>query len=235
MLPCTLGSQQGSYPEVSQLQGDLHKGVRAGPALLDEAFAKGEELEAVQLHVVCQRPGHLVGALNDRLALWRQGQCQGLCWGGLRALDTFRGREALPCAPWTPGSHFTASPTTTWPQTSINPMASLDLRSSCHSPHERGLARREEAAEHPSTCPCPSRPTHPLRNVPLQPLRRWQHEVRLAQAVPCLCVAQVEDVSAQSKLQREAQAERLSSSPTLSPRTPAGPLSGPVIPPRGAL
>lgn len=64
---------EGPYPEVSQLQGDLHEGVGAGPALLDEAFAKGEELEAVQLHVIGQRLGHLVGALDGRLALWRHG------------------------------------------------------------------------------------------------------------------------------------------------------------------
>lgn len=68
----------GSYPEVCQLQGDLHEGVRAGPALLDEAFAKGQELEAVQFHVVSQRLGHLVGALDDCLALPRHG---GVSWG----------------------------------------------------------------------------------------------------------------------------------------------------------
>lgn len=76
MLPARSAAWQGSYPEVSQLQGDLHKGVRAGPALLDEAFAKGQELEAVQLHVVCQCLGHLVGTLDDCLALFRHGKGQ---------------------------------------------------------------------------------------------------------------------------------------------------------------
>ena len=53
-------------------------GVRAGPALLDEAFAKGQELEAVQLHVVRQSLGHLVGTLDDSLALPRHGE---VSWG----------------------------------------------------------------------------------------------------------------------------------------------------------
>lgn len=69
-----LSSRRGSYPEVGQLQGNLHKGVRAGSTLLDEAFAKRQELEAVQLHVVCQCLGHLVGALDDGPALPRYGR-----------------------------------------------------------------------------------------------------------------------------------------------------------------
>lgn len=75
--PCPLaGWPAGAYPEVRQLQGDLHEGVGAGPALLDEALAEGQELEAVQFHVICQRLGHLVGTLDDRLALPRHGKGQ---------------------------------------------------------------------------------------------------------------------------------------------------------------
>lgn len=70
------------------------------------------------------------------------------------------------------------------------------------------------------TCPsrpCP-RPAHLLRDVPLQPLRRYQHEVRLAQAVPSVRVAQVEGVSAQDKLQGEGQADGPSLPPVPPPR-----------------
>lgn len=91
----------------------------------------------------------------------------------------------------------------------------------------------------PGTChshmplPVPSWPAHLLRNVPLQPLGSHKHGVRLAQAVPGLCVAQVEGVSAQDKLQGEDQAEKPPShpAPSLPGRTPS---EGP-LPPRGAL
>lgn len=80
----------------------------------------------------------------------------------------------------------------------------------------------------PGTChshmpiPVPSWPAHLLRNVPLQPLGSHKHGVRLAQAVPSLCVAQVEGVSAQDKLQGEGQAEKPPShpAPSLPCRTP---------------
>lgn len=47
-----LPPRPGPYPEVGELQGNLHEGVRASATLLDEAFAERQELEAVQLHVV---------------------------------------------------------------------------------------------------------------------------------------------------------------------------------------
>lgn len=39
--PAHSAALRSSYPEMSQLQGNLHKSIRAGPTLLDEAFAKG--------------------------------------------------------------------------------------------------------------------------------------------------------------------------------------------------
>jgi hypothetical protein len=85
-------------------------------------------------------------------------------------------------------------------------------------------------AHHSHTCPAPSWPAHLLRNVPLQPLRRRQHRVWLAQAVPSLCVAQVKGVSAQDKLKGESQAEKQASLSMPALQVP----SSVLLPPRGA-
>lgn len=76
--------------------------------------------------------------------------------------------------------------------------------------------------------PAPSRPAHLLRNVPLESLRWGQHRVGFAQTVPRLCVAQMEGVGAQDKLQGKVRL-RGRPCPATPPRAcPAGPLPGPV-------
>lgn len=133
-----------------------------------------------------------------------------------------------------------------WPRMSIHPdwvdVHSPRLwpdwtRELCHTCW--GWAGGEGAAEHPGAChspmpvPIPSRPTYPLRNVPLQPLRRHQCEVWFAHTVPSLRVAQVEDVSTQSKLQGEGQTESHPRPPLSPTACPTGLLSG-LLPPTGA-
>lgn len=145
--------------------------------------------------------------------------------------------------PRTGGARFTASLTPTWPGVSGLPGAGLAPEWLLSPPPvngagpDGGVVAQQQSVS--GTChsgiptPAPSTPAHLLRNVPLQPLRRHQHEVRLAPAVPSIRVAQVEGVSGQDKLQGAAQADRLSPPPALTPsqQHPALGLS----PPRGAL
>ena len=58
-----------TYPEVSQLQGDLDEGVGAGAALLDQALPKVTKGDDVRVHVLSQRPGNGQRALNHLLTL----------------------------------------------------------------------------------------------------------------------------------------------------------------------
>lgn len=54
---------------MSQLQGDLDEGVRAGAALLDKALAKVIEGENVAVHVISQSLSQCQRALDHILAL----------------------------------------------------------------------------------------------------------------------------------------------------------------------
>lgn len=57
---------------MSQLQGQLDEGVRAGPALLDQTFPKGVERERVEIHVAGQERRAAQGRLDHLLALGRE-------------------------------------------------------------------------------------------------------------------------------------------------------------------
>lgn len=46
------GEWRQAYPELGQLQGELNKGIGAGPALLDQTFAKLSEQTAMEVHVI---------------------------------------------------------------------------------------------------------------------------------------------------------------------------------------
>ena len=52
-----------------QLERELHKGVRARPALFDESFAKGVERERMEVHVVGQTARAAQGSLDHLLTL----------------------------------------------------------------------------------------------------------------------------------------------------------------------
>lgn len=54
---------------MSQLQGNLDKGIRTGAALLDEALAKITEGENVAVHIVSESPCNCQRMVDDPLAL----------------------------------------------------------------------------------------------------------------------------------------------------------------------
>lgn len=58
-----------AYPKLGQLQGKLNKGVRACPALLDQAFPKLSKQMAMKVHVIGYLLGREVRRFNDILAL----------------------------------------------------------------------------------------------------------------------------------------------------------------------
>lgn len=131
--------------------------------------------------------------------------------------------------PQTRSARFTASLMPTWPACLAPEWFLLSPPVNGAGP-DGGVAGWQQSVS--GTChpriptPAPSRPAYLLRNVPLQPLRRRQHEVRLAPAVPSVRVAQVEGVSGQDKLQGAAQAESV---PIPHPHPlPAAPCPGPV-------
>lgn len=63
------------YPELCQLQGHLNKGIRAGPALLDQAFSKVSEQIAMEVHIISYVFGWQVWSLDYFLAL-REGKTE---------------------------------------------------------------------------------------------------------------------------------------------------------------
>lgn len=52
-----------------QLERQLHKGVGARAALLDEAFAEGVEREGTEIHILCQKARAAQGSLYHLLTL----------------------------------------------------------------------------------------------------------------------------------------------------------------------
>ena len=54
---------------MSQLERELHEGVRAGFTFLDQPFTESAEWEGVEIHVVGQEVGADHRSLNDLLTL----------------------------------------------------------------------------------------------------------------------------------------------------------------------
>lgn len=124
------------------------------------------------------------------------------------------------------------------PQTVLGSLFSLEsvwtIRDTRTFPLRVGLGQRGglqgisgPCLSHTAT-PAPSRPAHLLRNVPLESLRRGQHRVGFAQTVPRLCVAQMEGVGAQDKLQGKVRLRGCPCPATPPQACTAGPLPGPV-------
>lgn len=100
-----------AHAEVGELQGDLDEGVGAGPALLDQPLPEVGELEAAEVHVVGQRLGHAVRALDGGLAL--RGHTAVAVGTGTKRPGT--GTPRVSPAPTGPGRHWVAPGGTGWP------------------------------------------------------------------------------------------------------------------------
>lgn len=59
---------------MSQLERELHEGVRAGFTFLDQPFTESAEWEGVEIHVVGQEVGAAQRSLNDLLTLEEKGE-----------------------------------------------------------------------------------------------------------------------------------------------------------------
>ena len=64
----------GSHLVMSQLERELHEGVRAGFTFLDQPFTESAEWEGVEIHVVGQEVGAAQRSLNDLLTLGEKGE-----------------------------------------------------------------------------------------------------------------------------------------------------------------
>ena len=64
----------GSHLVMSQLERELHEGVRAGFTFLDQPFTESAEWEGVEIHIVGQEVGAAQRSLNDLLTLGEKGE-----------------------------------------------------------------------------------------------------------------------------------------------------------------
>lgn len=65
---------EGSHLVMSQLERELHEGVRAGFTFLDQPFTESAECEGVEIHVIGQEVGTAQRSLNDLLTLGEKGE-----------------------------------------------------------------------------------------------------------------------------------------------------------------
>lgn len=72
---------------MSQLEGQLHEGVRAGSAFLDQPFTESTEQKRTEIHVAGQEVRAAQGSLYDFLTLGKKGEKLSL--NGRENTDTY--------------------------------------------------------------------------------------------------------------------------------------------------